>query len=209
MTNEQAVIIAAGITAIVNFGMFFISKRLNDRAENRKTKEKFFYAVFEKRLALYDDFCRWIKDIPVDIMAVFNSNPKDKDNVLKVFKKKHENRLVAFELQAMLLGDTLFAKKCHELNGDFLQTLMNESKDDKSSTFDIISLVTGLSTNQAYNFIADFSEEAFPAFLDSFVASFLESEIKVPKPIGAVDRSLNGNSKRCAEKKSKHKIPDA
>lgn len=209
MTNELAIIIAAGMTAVMNFVMFFISKRFNDGAENRKTKEKFFYAVFEKRLALYDDFCRWIKDIPVDIAVVFKSDPADKDSFLEAFEKKNENRLVSFELQAMLLGDALFAKKCHDLNDNFLQTLMDVSKYDSSSTFDIISHVTGLSTDQAYEFIQDFSEEAFPAFLDSFVASFLQSEIKVSEPVRPVDGSLKGNSKKCSKKKAQYKVADA
>ena len=59
MTNEQAVIIAAVITGLIAAFTFFLSLIHTSIARKNDSRERFFYEVFSRRLALYEDIVIW------------------------------------------------------------------------------------------------------------------------------------------------------
>ena len=59
MSDARATIIAAVITSVTAIAAVLITTicnlRYNERQRNRETKERFFYEMYQRRLALYDD----------------------------------------------------------------------------------------------------------------------------------------------------------
>jgi len=58
MSNEIAILIAAGIAAGASVLTLFLTRFFDDRSEKRKERENFFVMVYPKRMELYDEITK-------------------------------------------------------------------------------------------------------------------------------------------------------
>lgn len=107
MTNEEAVIIAAVITGLIAAGTFLGSVIYTNKTRKNDSKEKFFYEVFSKRLALYEDIAIWADSLSRECAG----NIHAKDAIM--------GNLLAFENRCVLYGTNELKEILFRLRNDF------------------------------------------------------------------------------------------
>ena len=99
MTEGIAIVIAAVITVGGMFGSNFLHSRSNERQRRKDSKERFFYEIYQRRLALYEDVIKTLDAMGRTEADLFKMSKQDfSDKVLCDFHKLIvlSNRLVIY-----------------------------------------------------------------------------------------------------------------
>lgn len=139
MTNEQAVIIAALITGLIAAFTFFLSLIHSNIARKNDSKEKFFYEVFSKRLALYEDIAIWTDSLS----KLCAGGVHAKDAII--------NSLLVFENRCVLYGTDGLKGILFRLRNNFSNAFTALDIARKNAAFNAIDTET-----QVYAFILTF-----------------------------------------------------
>ena len=70
MSTEIAMLISAGIAAIISLVTVFLTRLFDAQSEKRKERENFFAMVFPKRLELYEDIIKVTHFIATPIIII-------------------------------------------------------------------------------------------------------------------------------------------
>ncbi|MCL2277565.1 MAG: hypothetical protein FWC21_06665 [Treponema sp.] len=70
MNTEVAMLISAGIAGLISISIVFLTRFFDARSEKRRDRENFFYAIFPKRLELYEDIIKVTHFIATPILII-------------------------------------------------------------------------------------------------------------------------------------------
>ncbi len=183
MDNEIALIINAGIMAGATFLVFIFSVIKSSLDRKKQDKKEFFYTLYPKRLALYEDVCKWVDDIA--------SKNIHKD--YEVLTNKDENRefyaifisLLALKVRCLMYGSIELTKILDDII-DFMN--MEKQKDmNVDNNFSSFVSTMGYNFNKIFDYINSIS---FPPFIDDFIKPFEKQNKKLKKKKEMQQKSL-------------------
>lgn len=90
MSEGIAIIVAAAITVGGMFGSNFLHERSNERQRRKDSKERFFYEIYQRRLALYED-----------VIKTLNAMGKTEAELFKMSKQEFSDK-VFIDFHALL-----------------------------------------------------------------------------------------------------------
>lgn len=142
MTNEQAVIIAALITMIGGVIIYELSTLHDSKVRKADAQERFFYEVFSRRLALYEDIVIWTDSLSKQCAEGVHA----KDAVI--------NSLLVFENRCVLYGTDGLKGILFSLRNNFSNAFIALDIARKNAAFNEIDTET-----QVYAFLLTFITE--------------------------------------------------
>jgi hypothetical protein len=139
MSIEVAMLLSAGIAAVVSLLTLLITRIFDTCSEKRKERERFFYEVFPKRLELYEEIIRAIDFVSNTEEALLADSPlklsayyKEKCDALAdlgfqcaVFGSARIVRTIALLEDAVAEFTKLILSLCNQHDGDAYRSLVN------------------------------------------------------------------------------------